>query len=400
MEAQETPREYDFVCGLWCLSTALGRNVVVARPRAQVHLNMYVILVSESGILRKSSSIAAAMSIVRTYLQQSKTPMLLIESKITHGEMLSELSRHTREHGESKMVLVASELAAMLGRGTSVSGVPALLTDMYDCPAERVGGGSLHTGATHLSNVYANFIAGSTPSWLGTAVRPEIIAGGFTSRCFFVAGRSRKKLIAWPEERDDTAERAELVASLTGVVNESKSFPRIGITDTAKKSFAEWYGARATHRDIYRESFESREDGHVLRVAGLVAANEQQWQINDDHIRRAISVVKAWKQYGTELFTDTKADGSDTRLLRKLRGEILAAGNNGISQSALYRGLGLSGGRGVEMRSIISVLHELDMIKVTEEAQPRGRPKRMYYATEYLRNDLLLDEVARKLGVE
>lgn len=402
MSVQETPREYDFACGLWALSVALGRSVIVDRPRAPVHLNLYMILVSESGILRKSTSVRATTGLVRTFLQQQQSKMLLIESKITMGALLNELSRSTRDGNGAQVLLVASELAAMLGRGTSIAGIPALLTDLYDCPDERVGGGSLSAlGSINLKEVYCSFLAGSTPTWLATAVRPEIVAGGFTSRCYFIHGRERKKLIAWPESASTEEEqlRKELIDELGRIKNDSLRFSRIGISDHAKRTFSDWYERRNAHKDTYRESFESREDSHALRLAGLMAANERQWVISDDHIRRAITLVAEYKRYGTELFTGQRAEKRDVRLLRKVRDEILAAGEIGVARGALYRRCANSGGAGLELRSIIATMHELDLIKVLE-VTTTGRPKKMLVATEYLKNELLLDEVANKLGME
>jgi len=399
MAETETPLIYDYTCALWCLSVALGRGVVVARPTAPVHLNMYIILVSESGILRKSSSIRAAVSLIRHYLTTSQSNMLILENKVTMGQMLNELSRATREHGSSQAVLVASELAAMLGRGTQIAGIPALLTDLYDCPDLRDGGGSLATGALSFKDVYCSFLAGSTPSWLETAVRPEIIAGGFTSRCYFIHGRNRKRLVAWGEEAKPHA-RDVLVKQLQEIVDESKTYSRIGISDVAKLTFERWYATRTVHKDTYRESFESREDGHVLRLAGLAAANERQWCINDDHIRRAISFVKEIKSYGTELFTGEQTTRHDVKLLRRIRDLLLSSGMDGISHTAVYRACGISGRRTDELRSIMATMHELDLIKVHEVVPLRGRPGKHYTATEYLKNEQFLEDVARKLGME
>lgn len=399
MSESETPLIYDYVCALWCLSIALGRGVVVARPTAPVHLNIYMCLVSESGILRKSSSIRAATTLMRHYLETSSSHMMLLENKVTMGQLLNELSRATREHGSAQVVLVASELAAMLGRGTQIAGIPALLTDLYDCPDVRDGGGSLASGSLNFKNVYASFLAGSTPSWLETAVRPEIIAGGFTSRCYFIHGRNRKRLVAWGEEAKPNT-RDVLAKQLQEIVNESHTYPRIGINAQAKATFSRWYAERRTHKDAYRESFESREDGHVLRFAGLMASNERTWQISDDHIRRAISFVAEIKRYGTELFTGEQTTSGDIKLLRKIRSLILSAGSSGITHTDVYRGCGVSGRRGDEMRSIITTMHELDLIKVHEVVPLRGRPGKHYIATEYLKNEQFLADVVSKLGME
>lgn len=399
MSEHETPEIYDLMCAIWCLSIALGRDVIVDRPRAPVHLNTYMILVSESGIMRKSTSINAALSIVREFHRLTNSSMLLVESKITMGAMLDDLARSSLQTGTSQMVLVASELAAMLGRGAQIGGVPALLTDLYDCPAERSGGGSIHSGTLNLTNCYAAFLAGSTPSWLERAVRPEIIAGGFTSRCYFVTGKVRKRLVAWPTGNDNTSTRISLVQTLMELAHDSKAHARIGISDAAKSTFTDWYTARPLHRDTFRESFESREDGHVLRLAGLMAANERQWSISDDHIRRAISLVGTLKRCGTDLFTGGEIERYDLKVLRKMRAEILAAGTSGISRSELYKALFVSGRGRQEFHTLLNTMHELELVRVID-VLTRGRTKRVFIATEYLRNELLLQEVARKLGME
>lgn len=402
MSEHETPLIYDYMCAMWCLSVALGRDVIVDRPRAPVHLNTYMILVSESGIMRKSTSISKATSIVREVLAQIKSPMLMIENKITMGAMLYELALATKETGSSQMVLVASELAAMLGRGTAIGGVPALLTDLYDCPDQRSGGGSIHSGSIDQRNCYASFLAGSTPSWLERAVRPEIVAGGFTSRCYFVNGRNRKRLIAWPKGEEDgsaNAIRSNLIEQLTQVHTASQSRTRIGISDAAKATFTRWYQERTHHRDAYRESFESREDAHVLRLAGLMAANDEHWHIGDDHIRRAISLVAVLKRYGTDLFTGGKIERYDVRTLKKMRAEIITAGDLGITRSELYRRLFVSGRGRQEFGTLINTMHDLDLVK-RFTVETKGRPKEVIVATEFLKNELFLEDVVRKLGME
>lgn len=401
MSEHETPLVYDTMCAYWALSVALGRETIVDRPRTPIHLNIYMILVSESGIMRKSTSINAATGIVREFLMRTNSSMQLVESQITKGALLDDLNRSTLHHGSSQIVLVASELAAMLGRGSQIAGVPALLTDLYDCPDERTGGGSIHSGTINLSNVYCSFLAGSTPSWLEKAVRPEIIAGGFASRCFFVNGRNRKRLVAWPKgELDvDLARRTHLVDQLVALSQESCTFPRIGITDAAKDTFTRWYGARQIHKDVYRESFESREDSHVLRLAGLMAANERAWCISDDHVRRSIALVAELKRYGTDLFTGVDVTRHDLKSLRRMRKAILDAGDTGIVRSVLYRNLFLTGRARQQFGTLLNTMHELDLIRKFE-VNTAGRPREIIIATEYLKNELLLEDVARKLGME
>lgn len=401
LEDQETPIIYDFACACWVLSVAMGRNVIVDRPRAPVHLNIYMILVSESGIMRKSTSIRIATSIVRDFLTQTQSKMMLFENKTTMGMLLDELSRASQDHGVGQGVLVASELAAVLGRGSSLSGLPALLTDLYDCPDQRIGGGSLNTGSFNLKDVYFSFLGGSTPSWLAKAVRPEIIEGGFTSRCYFINGRNRKRSIAWPEgESNESKEASNLVTRLQRLHEDSRRYSRIGITDGGKRTFTKWYNNRGLHKDPYRESFESREDGHILRFAGLFAINEETWEINHDHISRAIEFVSYIKRSGTELFTGSAVGARDVKLLHKVRNLLLAAGDAGVPLSGFHRALRISGRHTMEVRTILQTMHELDLVKKYTLEKERGRPSTIYVRTEYLQNEQFLVDVMRKVGID
>lgn len=406
MSDQETPAVYDFACATWILSNVLGRTVLVDRPRAPVYLNMYVILVSESGIMRKSTSIRHAASILRQFYNETDNKTKLIETKASQGLLLDELHKATIQSNSASAVFVASELAASFGRGAGVSSLTALLTDLYDCPDIRTGGGSIARGTANeitLRNVYLGFIGGTTPSWLARAVTPAIIEGGFTSRCFFIVGHRRKRDIAWPsEETSAETKRRTLIDQLKELKNDSSICSgRLGITEGGKHTFIQWYNKRTVHKDVYRESFESREDGHILRFAGLFAANEGHWLINDDHIRRAIEYVSDVKRAGTELFTGTSIKSTDLTWLKGLRQLLLRVGDTGVSKTDLGRTMHSRGMRKHELRSTLHIMHEMDLVEVREiRTDAAGRPKTMYYPTIYLRNEEFLRDVTRKLGLD
>lgn len=398
MKAQETPEIYDFMCACWCLSIAAGRNVYVARPKAPVRLNMYLILTSDSGVTRKSTSIRVATNLVRSFLSDVDSKLVLIESKITTGQLEYEMYEATRKHGYAHVAISASELAAVLSRSGGLSGLPALLTDYYDCPDTRVGGGTVMMGGGYnLKDVYASFIAGSTPSWLMRAVTPAVIEGGFTSRCYFIDGSSRKRSIAWPDAKDDTNERKNLSNILQEIRRRTYDIRTIDLSHNAITAFTHWYNNRQLHKDIYRESFEAREDAHVLRFAALFAINDDSYYVNTYHIQNAINIVRGIKQDGQRLFTGTVVDKKDIQLVEKIRTELLIAKNNGINQSDILRAMRPKY-KSEQVRSVLSVMHELDLVqKFTIPGA--GRPATVWRGTIYLSNDELFSETANKLGI-
>ena len=139
MSTQETAHAFDWWCGMWLISVACGRRVVVARPRAPVYMNFFTILVGDSGIARKSTSVTTAGRMARELLTTDDS-MGYVDAKMT-GEKLDELL-HTRTsaYGAGQLCIAISELAVFLGTERYVANMPTLLTDLYDCPAYRHGG--------------------------------------------------------------------------------------------------------------------------------------------------------------------------------------------------------------------------------------------------------------------
>ena len=398
MKPQETPEIYDFMCACWCLSIAAGRNCYVARPKAPVRLNIYLILSSDSGVTRKSTSVRVATNLVRDFLIDTDSKLILIESKITTGQLEYELYEATRKYGYAHVAISASELAAVLSRSGGLSGLPALLTDYYDCPDTRVGGGTVMMGGGYnLKNVYASFIAGSTPSWLMRAVTPAIIEGGFTSRCYFIDGASRKRSVAWPERKDDSDERLELRTRLQEIERRTRDIRTIDLSSNAISTFTHWYNSRPLHKDAYRESFEAREDAHVLRFAAILAINDGDYFVNSYHIQNACNIVRGIKQDGQRLFTGTTVDKKDIRLVERIRKELLIASTVGINQSDMLRAMRPTY-KSEQVRSVLTIMHELDLVqKFTVPGA--GRPTTLWRATLYLSNDELFSETANRLGI-
>ena len=143
MEPQETPYAYDFWSGLWLLGLALGRDCVVSRPRAPVYMNWYMLLVAESGVTRKSTSVKFATKIARMFIERMDDEMTLIESKTTPEQLESTLNDLTKDYGYAHVAISISELVTFLGRERYSMQMPGLLTDLYDSPRIRSGPGTI-----------------------------------------------------------------------------------------------------------------------------------------------------------------------------------------------------------------------------------------------------------------
>lgn len=387
----ETPVAYDMWTAMWLLSVALGRGVVVDRPSAPVYLNLFLILVAESGVTRKSSAVRRAVKFARDISEH------LIEAKITPEALEWQLQEQTLEKGHAYSDIAIDELVTFLGKEKYVDKMPTLLTDLYDCPEVRTGGGTLARGRSYLRNVFVNFLSASTPSWLLRAVNPDVIEGGFTSRVIFIVAEQPKRSAPWPMKSDDEL-RALITADLTRIRKQAKDVPYIEVTPKARARFELWYRKRTLHRDTFRSSFQSREDAHILRVAALLAINENVWQVQTNHIAAAINIVLECREDGARIFEGTGTQSKMVLGLDTLRDKLMLAGMNGLTQGAITAQM-QKYMNAEYTKAALAVMHELGQVQQFAGIKVGpGRPTTIWRATKLLQDSKALDHIIERIA--
>lgn len=390
MQEIETPEVYDFFCGLWLMSLAM-RGCVVNRPRAPVHMNMYCILAAESGVTRKSTAVREATKVAREFLGEDA---ILIEAKTSPEQLEYTLYKMGVEHGYGHAAISISELVTFLGREKYNLSMPGLLTDLYDSPDIRRSPGTIQRGAFTLRKVFMSFLSASTPSWLVRAINPDVVEGGFTSRCLFVVEERPKRSIAWPSGHDSTSARQLSCGSRTLPLLRSTqargaavaTLGGISINPVALSIFQKWYGSRTIHSDPFRSSFEAREDAHVLKVAGFLCANDASWLIAATHIKAAIKIIAECKLNGSRLFEGTGTRSKMLIGIDKLREKLIECGMDTTSQTRLYLAC-RHYLRADDVRILLEIMHELDMVQRFEvQHAGAGRPTTTWRGTKLLMN--------------
>lgn len=383
LEPLETPRAYDFWSGMWMLSNTIGRRMVINRPRAPVFLNTYIILTAEAGTTRKSTSVRIATSMLEEAGMLDNT--YVVTSSSNKSAMDDALAKLTTEGHDAHLCISVSELVSFMGKEVHAISTPGYLTDIYDCPSAR--NVQRASGDRRINNLYPTLLSASTPSWLVRAINPDVIEGGFTSRCLFIWEEQPKRRVAWPEERaDSTILRGQIMDSLEHIRAEAERhvLKGISITTGARDAFTAWYDKRVLDAgNPFIASFQAREDHHVLRVAGLLACNELSFVITQHHITHAIKLIESARDKASHIFAPAEVD--NTRLvtgIERLRAAIAEAGDLGASRTKLlYATRRFIGVR--EMNYVLHVMHDLGMIRVFEEST-RGRKATVYVRTDKL----------------
>jgi hypothetical protein len=394
MRRQETAYAFDWWCGLWAIAAACGRSTYVARPRAPVYLNMYVVLIGDSGVARKTTSVTSAGGLIRQVHDASTVGY--IDAKMTAEKLDDLLHERTMEHGSGQLCIAIPELAVFLGTEAYIANMPTLLTDLYDCPSHRNGGGTVSRGERIQRSIWLSFLSASTPIWLLKSINPNVIEGGFTSRCLFILSNEPKQRIPWPDGDDAADDRAWLLNDLRTIRAHAENSDPILLTDGAMTTFRRWYNNRAHALDTYRQSFEAREDAHVLRIAALLCINDDSWRIDHRHIVRAIELVASIKDSSSNIFATAKLRNTYTTALDRVRSQLVSAGMDPIPRYVLTRRC-KHNMSAVEFSALMDVLHELGAVqRFSDGLQDRGRTAEYFRGTDVLLSKGLGEQVLER----
>ena len=170
-----------------------------------------------------------------------------------------------------------------------------------------------------------------------TAINPSVIEGGFTSRVIFVVDDTRKRAIAWPEERN-SEDKLRLVKVYNDSIVNARAEGVLKISTGGLKTFKHWYINKSNHTDPFLSSFEAREDDHILRLAAILCINDGTLEIQHSHIKNSIKIVSDVKSKANNLFGgDFSQKARITGAVTRVREILMDSGTDGIKHSDLQR---------------------------------------------------------------
>jgi hypothetical protein len=242
--------------------------------------------------------------------------------------------------------------------------------------------------------VWINFLTASTPVWLLKTVNPNVVEGGFTSRCYFIVANAPKKRIPWPEDVDSTL-FTDLKDDIKIIHAEAMEHGAIAVNSQAVTAFSTWYNNRLHSVDPYTQSFESREDAHVLRIAALLCINDGSWIIKRSHVLVAIRLITEMKKQSTQIFESAEAMTKYASALDIVRAQLMSAGMDPMPRHHLYRRCKYHVNN-EEFNSLIEVMHEVGAIQRFHIKGEVGRPTEFIRGTSMLTSQGLGDAVMER----
>lgn len=262
------------------IAAALERKVWLDRGYYTLFPNLYTFIIGPSGIIRKSTTTAIGVDLLRDL-----ETLNIMSDRLTAASVIEQLAKSQKTfscNGEmmqqSAVFSYASELVVLL---TEVYGsISELLTTFYDCIPHDWRKPWVYEnksqGRVEIPGPCLNILGASTPIWLERAIPASEMEGGFSSRVLFVCENSPPpKFIAWPKITKEMKEmRPKLLDDLRRINALTGAFT---VGEHAYEWFEEYYKQHQqsllTHKDARFSGYAGRKPDTLLKVAMALSAS-------------------------------------------------------------------------------------------------------------------------------
>ena len=187
--------------GMYVIAAALRKKVHLELGMIKIYPNLYVVLVAEPGIARKTQAISYGIKFIRDV-----PDLQMCADAITAEAMLQDLETAQAidimpdgtEFTHCSLNVVSREFESFLGQKKENTKMLVLLTDLFDCEEMPWRYRTKNSGSNIIPAVFLNLIAATTPESLASSLPSTAIGGGLTSRMLFVWASGKQKKVTFP----------------------------------------------------------------------------------------------------------------------------------------------------------------------------------------------------------
>ena len=294
------------------ISAALRKKVKFELGRIKIYPNLYIVLVAEPGVARKSQAISYwkgilnAVSDIHTASDAVTREALLEEcASVAQDDTLpgGAILRH------SSLAIVSTEFETFLGQKNDNTKMLVLLTEFFDCGDEPFKYRTKTQGETIVPSIYLSILGATTPESLASSLPVIAIGGGLTSRILFVYAKGKNKKVAIPVITEDMKRISEQLK--TDLFQISRIAGSYRFNKQAEQEWIKWYNAQDiedANRICQDPSFNgwySRKHVFVCKMCQVNAAAQKDGtlEITPDILFRSIADVEEVESSMGKVFT-------------------------------------------------------------------------------------------------
>lgn len=379
----EVPENYLFWAGISSVSACLASRVWTRMGRFTIYPNVYIIFLGPPGN-GKTVAKDLALKIVREVggikmSAEAQTKEALC--KFMREECIQTYTYNGAVIPCTPISIYLTEFSHFLGPNSSH--MLDFLTTIWDRTGDVYDARTKNKGDDILPSPYVNLLACTTPDWIRTYLKSDIITGGFSRRAIFVnePANDDGKRIPRPEwtaeqtaARNAAIEYGRTLATLVGEL--AWSGPAVDFWDT-------WYTTRVIPQDPDTRGYHKSKPALLLKVATIVALSERpELRIDREHMETALAILDSTEATLSRVFQGigrNELNGVASKLLDNIkdfgkRTEYELNGKHSAAvmlPEAVLKGMMFRDGTGSEYNEVISHLTAIGKI------EKRGLPPRV-----------------------
>jgi len=323
-ETESAPLFHKWV-GVSMLAAALRKKTWLSLGRIKIFPNLYVVLVAEPGIARKTQSITYGVGLLNEV-----SSIITSADAITKEALLQDLEAaavdeqmpDTTIFRHSSLNVISKEFESFLGQKSENTKMLVLLTDLYDSQELPWKYRTKNSGSSTVPSVFLNILGATTPDSLASCLPPSAIGGGLTSRIIFVWSSAKTKKIPFPELTPELEElKTHLIHDLTII---SRIVGNYKFAPDAMEYWKNWYlsydetSPRRICKDPSFNGWYSRKPMFINKLSIILTASKcNELIITQERIEEALELLEeAEKTMGQTFCAIGKSEfASETDLL-------------------------------------------------------------------------------------
>ena len=298
----EAPRLMRTWSGISAIASALRAKVWIDQDQFKWTPGLYIIFVGPPGVITKSTTTDLSSRLLR------KVPGIKFgPNNITWQALATAFAGSSEsfvwpvESGDqipmSPITLVSRELGSLLN--PKDQDLVNLFIELYDgAPVyEKI---TKMSGTDTVEAPWINMMGATTPSWIADNVPKSALGGGLISRCIFLYGDEKEKMVPYPKEIIRNKVVHEKIHDALVHDLEHMSVALVGPYELTKEAIAwgsKWYtdlwtNAKSSYNDDKLMGYIARKQTHMHKVAMVLSASyKDELRITAEDLQLADSML-------------------------------------------------------------------------------------------------------------
>lgn len=281
---------YHMYSALVALSSIVSRRVWIDLGYFQKFANLYVVLVGPPGN-RKTTAMSICKALMKEIGEINYSAECQTKESLSVELQSYQTSFICKAVGPAPIqyapiTVCVTELSQFLGIASAH--MIDFLTTIYDCNFYDLK--TKNKGKQEITGPYLVLLGCTTPAWITSRLREDVISGGFSRRAIFVYETDKANRIAFPEVTQEAKDAWDRVVKYSRVI-QNIGGPFKWASD-AHRFYRDWYDTRTIPNDPTTQWYYETKHDQLLKISMLVALSERpELVLEKSHLEFSLEIL-------------------------------------------------------------------------------------------------------------